>query len=67
MKNILYLLAFNKSFKRSLVKSNSFQNIGGGLISKGGGGEGGIIGSIFCLQVDELITGGVYDWIWGGL
>ena len=41
MKNILYLLAFNKSFKRSLVKSNSFQNIGGGLISKGGGGGGG--------------------------
>ena len=24
-------------------------------------GGGGIIGSIFCLQVDELITGGVYD------
>ena len=33
-------------------------------VSRGGGG---IIGSIFCLQVDELITGGVYDWIWGGL
>ena len=48
MKNILYLLAFNKSVKRSLVKSNSLQYIGGGLMSKGGGGgEGGMIGSIF--------------------
>ena len=46
------------------MKSNSFQYIGGGRISRGewrGGGGGGIIGSIFCLQVDELITGGVYD------
>ena len=52
------------------MKSNSFQYIGGGRISRGewrGGGGGVIIGSIFCLQVDELITGGVYDWIWGGL
>ena len=46
------------------MKSNSFQYIGGGRISRGewrGAGGGGIIGSIFCLQVDELITGGVYD------
>lgn len=51
------------------MKSNSFQYIGGGLISKGGGvGEGSIIGSIFCLQVDEfIITWGAFDWIWGGL
>ena len=52
------------------MKSNSFQYIGGGVypgVSGGVGGGGGIIGSIFCLQVDELITGGVYDWIWGGL
>ena len=45
------------------MKSNSFQYIGGGRISRGEwrGGGGGIIRSIFCLQVDELITGGVYD------
>lgn len=44
------------------MKSNSFQYIGGGRISRGEWrGGGGIIGSIFCLQVDELITGGVYD------
>ena len=45
------------------MKSNSFQYIGGGRISRGEGRGGGgvIIGSIFCLQVDELITGGVYD------
>ena len=44
------------------MKSNSFQYIGGGRISRGEwGGGGGIIGYIFCLQVDELITGGVYD------
>lgn len=44
------------------MKSNSFQYIGGGHISRGEWrGGGGIIGSIFCLQVDELITGGVYD------
>ena len=45
------------------MKSNSFQYIGGGRISRGEwrGGGGVIIGSIFCLQVDELISGGVYD------
>ena len=43
------------------MKSNSFQYIGGGRISRGEWRGGGIIGSIFCLQVDELITGGVYD------
>ena len=45
------------------MKSNSFQYIGGGVYPgvSGGVGGGGIIGSIFCLQVDELITGGVYD------
>ena len=44
------------------MKSNSFQYIGGRRISRGEWrGGGGIIRSIFCLQVDELITGGVYD------
>ena len=47
------------------MKSNSFHYIGGGgggRISRGEWrGGGGIIGSIFCFQVDELITGGVYD------
>lgn len=66
MKYILYLLAFNKSFKRSQVKSDSFQYIGrGGLISSRRGG-GGIIRSIFCLQVDEVITGELMIG-WGGL
>ena len=43
------------------MKSNSFQYIGGGRISRGEWRGGVIIGSIFCLQVDELISGGVYD------